>query len=394
MPPNALHSFRHSRDERRSRSGGGRDHANEGEREGAASNAARRSGQQPLTTGTVTIENLNLRRTPNGAVLGQLARDAQVDVLSIEGSWFKVLHQGEVAYVYGKHVVLRALPVGDDNDGPGAGPGGGSAPKPEQPKRRGFFARLFGRRDDDHEDEQDREVEQEERGNAKAWNKELKGLLSRKELDTKSIQRARLLIEQLPEEQQGDACEALQACVPYANQRDNESTQKGKKIGDVMCNLTSLAMALQMIGVPNPHPEMQYEDALEKIRRERGLPARTTDGGWGGVAKALGVHWRYLAAPHCGAQSQDFWMNKVRNALRSGKGVMMSIEGHIMRVQGVTSKGLVVDDPFGKSQLYGDSYAFTEANATDHNNHVGDNHVWPWKMVLGHDHHWVAEFSR
>ena len=92
---------------------------------------------------------------------------------------------------------------------------------------------------------------------------ELEQLMAKQYLSPEEIKRARELIDQESDEQRrGDLFEALQSKVMYHSQRDNESTSGGKKIGDVMCNLTSLAMVLSYLGVSNPRPEMQFEDAL------------------------------------------------------------------------------------------------------------------------------------
>ena len=106
---------------------------------------------------------------------------------------------------------------------------------------------------------------------------------------------ARDLIAALPDAgQRADYFLQLQSKVAYHSQRDNKSKAGEKTIGDVMCNLTSLSMCLEYLGVDNPYPEMQYEDALEKIRVEHVGKPRTSSEGWGGVASYLGVQWGFV----------------------------------------------------------------------------------------------------
>jgi len=80
----------------------------------------------------------------------------------------------------------------------------------------------------------------------------------------------------------------------------------------VMCNLTSLAMCLEQLGIPNPKPSMQYEDYLEQIRVQNGYGARTTFDGWGNVAKHLGATVGWIHNSGDKALAKDFWLTKVR----------------------------------------------------------------------------------
>lgn len=225
---------------------------------------------------------------------------------------------------------------------------------------------------------------------------ELETLMLKERLSTEEIRRARELITlESDEKRRGDLFIALQAKVPYHNQRDNESKDaKGKSIGDVMCNLTSLAMVLEYLGVDNPNPSMQYEDALEEIRVKKGLPARTTSGGWGGVAKELGVDYEMLGWNV--VQGKDWYKEKVLSELRSGKAVMFSITGHIVRMQNVTDEGLVVDDPFGKETLLaGTKHKWEKTNSKDggEGSNAGEDNVWPWADVSKHSMLWIASFK-
>ncbi|HNC98127.1 MAG TPA: hypothetical protein PKW90_18490, partial [Myxococcota bacterium] len=163
-----------------------------------------------------------------------------------------------------------------------------------------------------------------------------------------------------------------------------------------MCNLTSLAMVLSFLGVENPGPAAQFEDSLEALRQAKKLPERTTSSGWGGVAKALGVGWNFISSSPV-VQGQSWWEQKVRPSLRQGNGVMMSITGHIVRVQAVTAQGVVVDDPFGYSLLgSGTARSFKSRNPDRGVTGVmsGKDVVYPWADVAKHQMLWIAEFYR
>ncbi|MBE2182560.1 MAG: peptidoglycan-binding protein [Anaerolineae bacterium] len=222
---------------------------------------------------------------------------------------------------------------------------------------------------------------------------ELDQLMLQERLSIDEIRRARELINEVTDEQtRGDLYEALQSKVEYHSQRDNESTSGGKNIGDVMCNLTSLAMALSYLGVANPDPSKQYEDALEDIRVEKKLPARTTAEGWGGVAKELGVAAEFLGYDL--KKDKEWYMANVDPKLREGYAVMMSISGHIVRMQDVTENGLVIDDPYGVVNLQaGEGWSYDKDKKNDRegeNTNRGENSVWAWDAVKVHNMRWIA----
>jgi len=249
---------------------------------------------------------------------------------------------------------------------------------------------------------------------AATQNGALRELMAKPRLTPEEIKRARQLIAAEPTTARGDLYDELQAKVIYFNQRENTSTGRLKdgsigNLGDVMCNLTALAMCLEYLGVPNPHPEMSYPDALEKVRRDK-LPraARTTEAGWGGVATALGVPHTALGG---GKRARSFWAGTVQAALRGGKSVMCSIEDHIVRIQDITDEGVVADDPFGRSKLLPGktqrnspkgaltSHAWLGSNHKAGRNdgkqsNVGEDITWPWAEVETHHFLWIAAFGR
>lgn len=232
----------------------------------------------------------------------------------------------------------------------------------------------------------------------------LQALMAQPRLSIEEIAQARRLIAQVSNaSQRGDLYEALQEKVRYHSQRDNTSTANGRNIGDVMCNLTSLAMCLSYLGIPNPNPQLQYEDALEEIRRRERLPARTTRAGWGGVARHMGVNFGIIGEQV--TQGESWYRRHVLTQLRAGKAVMMSITGHIVRLQAVTESGLVVDDPYGRSRLLAGASRGWERGGNNARGvattvgqrgagNRGEDHAWSWDAVASHSMLWIAWFSR
>jgi hypothetical protein len=230
-------------------------------------------------------------------------------------------------------------------------------------------------------------------------------------LTSEEIAQLRVLIGQEHDARtREDRFEELQSRVMYASQRDNQVRDRnGAKVESVpgnMCNLTSLSMALSYLGIPNPRAQMQYEDALEAIRQERGLPPRHTSEGWSAVAQAVGAQAKIIAS---GIKAgHDWWETNVRQAhLRQGSGVIMSIGGHIVRVQAVTEQGLVVDDPYGYCQLLPwednpkvdtrkePAVAYKplpyRTNIYDKiGETAGEDALWPWAEVAAHRMRWIA----
>lgn len=191
--------------------------------------------------------------------------------------------------------------------------------------------------------------------------------------------------------------EALQRRVIYRSQRDNQARLGGARVetpSGNMCNLTSLAMALSVLGIDNPKPAVQYEDALEEIRQANGFAARTTAQGWGAVARAVGADVQFIrGGDFC--EGRAWWFANVRTALAAGKGVMMSITGHIVRVEAVTDAGVVVDDPYGRCELLaGTGRTWIQRNPYDAPGAVGDSVTFPWAQVEAHTMHWIAAFTR
>jgi peptidoglycan hydrolase-like protein with peptidoglycan-binding domain len=223
---------------------------------------------------------------------------------------------------------------------------------------------------------------------------ELAALMAKPRLSGAEMDAARDLISALPDAgRRADYFLQLQSKVAYHSQRDNTSKSGEKTIGDVMCNLTSLSMCLEYLGVDNPYPDMQFEDALEKIRVEHVGKPRTSSEGWGGVATYLGVQWGFIKG--AGAHDKAWYDTNVQPHLAAGEAVMLSIDGHICRLQAVADAGLIADDPFGHSTLgKGASRGWASTNVkADAASNKGEDITWPWSEVEIHAMLWIAWFK-
>nr|WP_255639268.1 C39 family peptidase [Deinococcus betulae] len=185
-----------------------------------------------------------------------------------------------------------------------------------------------------------------------------------------------------------------------------------------MCNLTSAAMVLEQLGIENPDPEHfpQFEDYLEDLRRKfvdaryqellkAGLSQkkawkgsygrfhRTMQEGWGKVLELMGASHKIIQP----STEREFWESDIKGELSQGNAVMFSINGHIVRLQGMNEKGLIVDDPYGKSVLLKNTNleAKYRAGKYDHDaGQSGNNTVWTWDSVKQHAMLWIASVKK
>ena len=199
-------------------------------------------------------------------------------------------------------------------------------------------------------------------------------------LTAAEIKSVRELISQVEdEEKKKELYLKLQEKVPYHNQKDNNQTAE---IADRMCNLTSLAACFEMLGVSNPNPSMQFEDYLEGERVDNGYDARTKGKAWEKLANDLGLNYQYISL---GSSDEDFLKKELLPSLKQGYGVMLSIsesKGHIVRLQGISENGLIVDDPYGELIDFAAREAGT-GNDYDQNDRTasaskGNNNLWTW----------------
>jgi hypothetical protein len=124
---------------------------------------------------------------------------------------------------------------------------------------------------------------------------------------------------------------------------------------------------------------------------KEGFAERTNNmDGWGAVAKHLGVTVSFDFGNV--KEGKDWYLENVDPKIREGNAVMMSITGHIVRVQGVTDAGLVVDDPYGRVILKsGSGRGWEDSNDKEGAGaNAGEDNVWDWDAVKAHNMQWIA----
>ena len=231
-----------------------------------------------------------------------------------------------------------------------------------------------------------------------------KTLEQAEELTPKEIREYRNYIKALPEEERADWYLELQKKVPYHNQRDNESLatevdidknkwlKDGEAIGDIMCNLTSEAMCLEMLGIEFPCGEYdsncveygQFEDYLECLRLSKKYGHRGECRTRKELATLLGVQQKWVKV---NSNKIDVIERLLSEALKDGRSILISASfGHIVRLQAITNEGLVVDDPYGKVYDFSKSGATPKyyiKNAYDqrNGNRLGADNLWTWSEL-------------
>lgn len=166
-----------------------------------------------------------------------------------------------------------------------------------------------------------------------------------------------------------------------------------------MCNLTSLARTLDAQGVSLDGKWQQAEDLLEELK---GLRERTDSQTLIWLAERLGMtgtKWLWQGGKAKDNISRREWEDFQAKQLDRGYSIMMSIGGHIIVLQEVTAKGLVVDDPFGRLQLLPTSEKYDRqakerywrhpVRNDNRNGLAGNDNLLPWSDVLAHRMHWV-----
>lgn len=360
-----------------------------------ASSAAEAATQQGVVTGIDANDTLNIRSAPGARnqLVGRLQNGERVEVLESRSGWLHIRSgrgEGWVSAEYIQTGDRGAEGRGGEKTGGGSQDAGQQQGQPEE--RRGFWSRIFGRRGGGEQGQ----GQQQQTTSGRGMPRELSKLLNRGDLSAAQVQQARAMIEQLPAEQQPEAWQALQAATPYINQlsvksqgpRHGAGSEK-VDLGPVICNLTSLAMCMQVLGIPNPDPSRTYPEALEAIR-VRVSPGiwRGDEASWAKIAPHVGIRLRQLSSGGSSkALGRSFWMGQPKAALRSGSAVIASITGHVVRIQEINDGGIVADDPAGPTTLKaGGSNAISWGN--------GNNRFWSWADVEAHHFRYVGVVSK
>ena len=225
-------------------------------------------------------------------------------------------------------------------------------------------------------------------------------MLEKDELSAEEIAKAREKIAKKPEEERGALYKALSSKVQYRNQRDNAAKYAKKdskkwgyaKGGDVMCNVTSMAMALNQLGIGADESKTQLEDQLDETMVEGKLGSRYDLGGQRKTAAAMGAKVERVATPNfkSGAKAEAFYTKRsCRSSKRARRPPCRSRSAqaqlyHIVRLEWVESTGLTIDDPFGtiyakKNGVY--SYETNDATTSEGAGAKGEDRSWSWDTV-------------
>ncbi|GJM61196.1 C39 family peptidase [Persicobacter diffluens] len=221
--------------------------------------------------------------------------------------------------------------------------------------------------------------------------KEILTIFEKERLTPEEIAEVRALILQFDKTDRPKYYQILQRKVGYKNQRDNDQTNY---ISDRMCNLTSLAMALEYLGVSNPEESSQFEDYLEKVRIDNELGSRTMASSWSKIASEFDVKTKEI---NLDTNEKGKIISALKPELELGNSIIISAfsiqstKGHIVRLQEISDKGLIVDDPFGKIHDFaareagGSGYykkgEYSGGNERTSTSTKGEDNLWTWDDI-------------
>jgi hypothetical protein len=211
------------------------------------------------------------------------------------------------------------------------------------------------------------------------------------ELNTDEIKKYREFIKDLPHDEKKIWYFELQKHTAYHSQRDNNNPK-----AEVMCNLTSLAMNLEFLGVACPDNNMQFEDWLEQKRVDKKYPDRTDPNCWIKLANDLGVKsdkidiWSKKSNTE--EEIKKIVFDKIEPYISNGHSISVSAftiastKGHIVRLQSINNDGIVVDDPYGrvnnfKQREEGGSGYKGSLNSKDNIDIFGKDNLWRWNDI-------------
>jgi hypothetical protein len=227
----------------------------------------------------------------------------------------------------------------------------------------------------------------------------------------------------------------LQTKVTYYNQ--NKNTSKGFNsnthatwdLGIGMCNVTSLAMALEGIGVTFSHAKATFPDTYQKYKavllsqeklsmedRQKWVAATSeatrfpdfleqlrvvnrfgwlTQGEtWRKLAGLFGVKLEFITI-HAGRHPKQWWLDNVQTAFEAGESIVLGVQNHIIRLQEINDHGLVLDDPNGSTNL-GKGMTTRSGHKLDFSwdsyQTSGDTLV-PWDVAENYNFWWVYKLK-
>lgn len=262
----------------------------------------------------------------------------------------------------------------------------------------------------------------------------LSSLMSKERLNVDDIYKVRKILEILNPKDKSSLFNDLQTKVFYINQRDAQVRDGKVKVEHPIdggtCNVASLAMVTKYMGIKSStldemltkygfpwddfdKDNMQYEDKLDYLG-QYALKKwnRYSNDSHAVLAGLLGLKSEKFAG---GSYDYQWYKENILPKLEAGKGAMMSINGHIVRIQAVTENGLIVDDPYGNTKLMDEwKYKFSKMNdnfdskndSYNDNRHkdkqyvkesdvwnVGEDNIWAWDDLEGHGTYWIRVYG-
>lgn len=145
--------------------------------------------------------------------------------------------------------------------------------------------------------------------------------------------------------------------VPYFHQRDNttdEGTGENRVYGDVMCQITSLAMVLASKGIKPTDPTKQLEDELYEIAKKEGYGYGQKKALWDNVPKMYDdILPKKNDANNLEGKTlnNDVNLTNIIDQIDTGNPVIVDISffygGHVIVCIGYTETTLIFHDPYG-----------------------------------------------
>ncbi len=190
-----------------------------------------------------------------------------------------------------------------------------------------------------------------------------------------------------------------------------------QNVGNEMCNISSLGMAMLYMGITKDDVvaklqawgykgklPKQYDDLLELLRQEMaktkkgyannpvGTFSRDVNTTLKTIAESFGL--KVETNSSIGKQGQEWYKENILSELQKGNAAILSYRGHIVRIQDVTDKGIVVDDPFGRVEIKPGSgikipWDNKNNNSKDNTRITGEDRVLPWSEVSAHSMYWT-----
>ena len=165
--------------------------------------------------------------------------------------------------------------------------------------------------------------------------------------------------------------------VTYRNQRNTPG------IGDSMCNVTSMAMALNGLGIGADETHVEFEKRLADELSGKGL-RRTDEHERLAVARSRGVTASTVfvgGAFNDADGARQWYAAHVQPKLDTGAQAIMSISvqgasGHVLHIVGCSQNGIVVNDPYSGQG---------RQNGTTSQDGNGRHVVLPWSFVAEHN---------